>query len=463
MSLDLEPATLTPTTLPLPEAEAPLKSPAIVFTSANLRVWGKKSALSLVDQGLTSAAGFGVNIVLARLVAPEIYGAFAVAFAGFLFISGFHNVLLLEPLSVFGPSRYAGRFPQYFRSQLVIHSILVGGLSLTAILTGLVWWRLAPASPMAGAILGGGAALPSLLLLWLVRRMCYVVQRPAIAALGSGFYFGFIAAGLFVLEYFKRLGSFSAFLLMACGSLLAAGILARRLELWPSGDSSVAKISWRNTVRENWKYGRWLVGSVLLFSVSSQTQTFLVAATLGLGEAGILRAMQIPSLVMTQVVAATGLLVLPTLSYDFGRGLTRRMRHKAFLVSIGLFGVALCFAAFLLLEAGRVEHILYGGKYAASAWLMPLLALIPVANGISMGYSMALRASQKPRFDLVSNLFAAPVAILSAIIFMRVWGLAGAAASMLLSFVILSVVTIIFFAKSDQRAALTPDSPGVLP
>src|SRR5260370_40120814 len=80
----------------------------LLLTPAKLRVWGWRSAMSLVDQGLTSGAGFAVNLLLARWLAPESYGAFAVAFAGFLFVSGFHNVLLLEPISVMGPLRYMG-------------------------------------------------------------------------------------------------------------------------------------------------------------------------------------------------------------------------------------------------------------------------------------------------------------------------------------------------------------------
>jgi O-antigen/teichoic acid export membrane protein len=183
---------------------------------------------------------------------------------------------------------------------------------------------------------------------------------------------------------------------------------------------------------------------------------FLVAASLGLGAAGILRAMQIPSLVMTQIVAATGLLVLPALSRDFGHGLIERMRHKANLVSIALTSLAICFAALILAEATSAGRLLYGGKYVADVWLMPLLALIPVFNAASMGFSMALRASQKPRFDLVANLIAAPVAIISAILFMRLWGVAGAAASMLLSFVVLSSVTItLFFRDAARERALS--------
>ena len=449
-------------------AELPLltgaqaKDAGISLTPSNLRAWGTKSALSLIDQGFTSAAGFGVNVFLARFLPPEAYGAFAVAFGAFLFLSGFHNVLLLEPLSVLGPARYAGKLPPYFRTQIVVHTVLVGALSAAALLFGLALWRISPHSPLVGAVIGGGIALPFLLLQWLVRRMCYVVQRPSVAVLGSGFYFLFVICGLVVLQGLSRLGSCSAFLLMGLGSLVAAAMLAWQLDIFSRASMAEPRAAWRLTLKENWTYGRWLVGSIVLFSVSSQIQMFLAAGALGLGAAGVLRAMQIPALAMTQVVTAAGLLVLPTLSYEFGRGATARIRHKAMIVSVGLFTLALCFAGLLALESGKVEHLLFGSKYESFAWLMPVLALIPAVNGMSMGYSMALRASQQPRFDLISNLFAAPAAVVSAFVFMRVWGLGGAAASMLLSYAVLSTVTIIFFRKHSHKQEATSEVVEIL-
>src|ERR1700758_126616 len=119
---------------------------SIVFriTAERLRVWGVRSTLSVFDQGLTAAVGFVVNIALARWLSPESYGAFAVAFATFLFISGFHNVLLLEPLTVMGPSRHPNRLPTYFRKQIVIHVFLVGMLAAVILSAAAIFWWLAP-------------------------------------------------------------------------------------------------------------------------------------------------------------------------------------------------------------------------------------------------------------------------------------------------------------------------------
>ena len=164
-------------------------SEKVVITGERLRAWGWLSALSLVDQGLASGAGFAVSLLLARWMEPEVYGAFAVAFAGFLFVSGFHNVLLLEPMSVMGPSRHAARLPGYFRRAdcRAFHSR-----------RGAVWsvapWRLDSlesdsAKPSAGRGAGRGLGAAISPAGGLARRMCYVMQQPSTAVLGSGLYF----------------------------------------------------------------------------------------------------------------------------------------------------------------------------------------------------------------------------------------------------------------------------------
>ena len=396
-------------------------------TANKLRVWGTLSAYSLADQALMSLAGFFVNLLLARWMTADVYGAFAVAFAGYLFVCGFYNVIVLEPMSVMGLGRHAGRLPAYFREQIVIHAKLVGFLSTLVLAAGGMAWHIAPHTPLAGAILGSGLALPFLLFLWLVRRICYVLQRPSSAILGSATHLSLVICGLYILRDLGKLSPFSAFLLTGSSSFLAASFVLRRFGITWSGPP----VSWSIGLQENWSYGRWLAGSAVLYSISAQTQTFLAASLLGLGAAGVLRAMQLPALVITQVVTAAGLLVLPTLSRDFARGSIKNIQQKVLLVSAGLTGTAVCFAGLVLLLAGRVEHLLFAGKYASFAWLMPILALMPVADALASGSVMALRASQKPQFDLIANAVAAVVGLLCAVAFIRWWGLAGVAVSLL--------------------------------
>jgi O-antigen/teichoic acid export membrane protein len=432
-----------------------------------VRYWGVKSTMSLIDQGLTSAAGFGVNALLARWMVANQYGAFALAFTGYLFLTGFHNVLLLEPLSVLGPAKHADNLRNYFQTQIGVHGALVLPLAIVALLAAAILWRIAPQSPLVGAIAGAGAALPFLLFLWLARRMCYVLQLPALAVRGSAFYFVFAILTLFGLRYFHELSPLNVFLSTGFASLLGAVVVMRRIGMKDRrGECRVAP-SRRTVLLENWVYGRWLVGSAVLYALCTYSQMFFVAGSLGLGAAGVLRAMQIPSLVMTQVITAIGLLALPSFSFDFGQSRTAQLRHKALLVGAAVGLAAVGFAAFLAIARNPLEHLLFAGKYAQYAWLIPLLALIPVLNGGMMGCSMALRASQRSYFDFMSNACAAPIAVVSSVLFTRWWGIGGAAGSIVLSFAVFSAVTALFFIRllHDQKnqtiraAVAVPSNP----
>jgi Na+-driven multidrug efflux pump len=74
-------------------------------------------------------------------------------------------------------------------------------------------------------------------------------------------------------------------------------------------------------------------------------------------------------------------------------------------------------------------------------------------NGFAAGFSIAMRASQRPQFDLISNIVAAPVGLLSAFLLMRWWGLFGAIVSMVLSFAALSLTTFVCFHLSIRSDA----------
>jgi O-antigen/teichoic acid export membrane protein len=245
----------------------------------------------------------------------------------------------------------------------------------------------------------------------------------------------------------------TAFLEMGCASLLSAalpmwqlGILGAKTE-----DPIVSRAcSWKAVAKENWNYGRWLILSTGLFSVVAQTQTYLAAGLLGLGAAGVFRAMQVPSLAMTQIVTAVGVLALPSMSREFGLGQLRRMRRKAVLASAFLTLVALGYAAVLWLFAAPIEHLLYGEKYSPYVSLIPILGLVPVFTGLANGFSMAVRASQKPHFDLIANLISAPVGLITAAIFIRLWGLNGAAFSLVAGFAVYSAVFCWSFRESHS-------------
>src|SRR5437870_5869011 len=86
--------------------------------------------LGIADQGVMSGANFLLSVLLARWLSAAQFGQFAVAFSVFLFLAGFHNALIVEPMSVLGAARNRDNLPAYRSSLVWLHVGLTCALSL---------------------------------------------------------------------------------------------------------------------------------------------------------------------------------------------------------------------------------------------------------------------------------------------------------------------------------------------
>jgi len=424
------------------------------FRAHHLSTWGARSAFSLIDQGITSGSTFLLSAWLARSLSPESYGAFAVAFAGFLFVSGFHNVIFIEPMTVVGPSSYSERIHDYMGTQLRGNLIIVGVALAIALAAGAILSLSEARGPLVNTMAATGVSAPFILIFWLTRRMCYVVQNPFIAAQASALYLALLFLGALGLERLGELGPGAAFLLMGGAGTVASVFIFRRLGLPLSVLAADSPPSLRQVFNENWTYGRWITLTTILSWVSLQAQTFLAAGILGLSAAGVLRAMQLPSLAMTQIVIATTLVLLPSISAELGRGNLDRLRQKAVLASLALAGLGIVFAVGLFLLAGPLEHLLFGGRYASTAWLIPVLGLAPVFTGFSSGLSLALRTLRKSEFELLAYAVSSIAAIGLAVVLMPRLGLLGAVVSIVGSTAVLAAAVFGCFLKWGRGDAV---------
>ena len=90
----------------------------------SLKNWARRGIVAILDQGLISGSNFVVAILLARWLTPQQYGSYALAFEVFLFVSALYGSLILEPMSVFGPSIFSGNLVSYLGELLRIHCVL---------------------------------------------------------------------------------------------------------------------------------------------------------------------------------------------------------------------------------------------------------------------------------------------------------------------------------------------------
>lgn len=392
--------------------------------------WLGKGSLAVLDQGLISGSNFLVGIVLARWLVPEQFGAYALAFSIFLFLSGFQNALFLEPMSVFGPGTHRMCLPAYLGKLLGLNLAVTFFLSFILGIGIVSLYFFNTNHALTPALIAVCIGMPLVLSFWLCRRAVYLELAPGLAAVSAS---GYCLVLIFLLVIIRRLGwlsSFTAFVIQAVAALAAAVVLLVFLK--PQFDSRTGPAT-SAIVGQHWRYGRWAMGSVFVYWLSGSAYYVIVGAFLRISDVAALRALQNFTLPFAQLMTALGLLALPWASGRFaeeGRlGFQRRIQQITMLFT----GGACAYFAVIWLLGGRLIGVLYAGRYTEFAYLLPLVAAPIVITAASQGSNIAVMAMQFPSDVFLSYTASGIATILIGIPLTRYYGLTGAALGLLIS------------------------------
>jgi O-antigen/teichoic acid export membrane protein len=411
------------------------------------KAWTTKGAYSIADLGLTSAANFGINILMARGLSANDYGAFSVAYAMLLVAMGFQTSYILEPMSVLGPGYSLDSVKPYRNSVFWLN------LMLTFMLSGVlaIWAAFSGQGALERTLLSCAISGPFIMGFWFLRRVYYLDSDASAAAFSSLVYAIVVTLLAVLLRAAHYLSTESAMIAMGIASLVASIHSYRKY----FGGVGWSRENIRQSAREHWKYGKFPVASSVLSIGTSNMQTFLVAFSSGLGAAGVLRAMQNLVTPAQQVVSALGIFIIPVLSRDISAGRTVSAHRKAAMYLTIVVAVTAVYAASLLLFRGPLETLIYGGKFRQYVLLLPLNGLIPVMIALTSGFSVLLRANQKPQHILASAVAGCTVGFATALPFSHMWGVWGAVTSVLLANLAVAVTTACYYFAHRRTIALS--------
>lgn len=412
------------------------------------RTWSAKGTLALIDQGLISGANFLVGILLARHLATNQYGAYALAFEVFLFLAVAYGALILEPLSVFGSSIYKDSNREYLGALIRIHvaiaAVILVGLGACA---WFLHW-ISPGDSMARALAGVAVASPCVLLFWLARRGFYIKLSPQQAAVGAFIYSSIVLGGLLIAYYHGFLSPFAAFLLMAAGAAVTAPMMLARLGAPLSLRHGISKTA--EVIRRHWEYGRWALGSAVAIWFSGAIYYPLLGGFFGLADAGKLKALMNFSSPVGQAFAAMSLLSLPYAARIHHRSNSEGSHQLAAkLAVIYAGGTILYWLVIVLLRRPIVQH-LYAGKYLEITGLLPWLALGSVLRISATSQAVILRAMHSPSLVFVAYVASSTVAVVVGIPCTWAFGLQGTVLTLVLSSAVALVVASAMVHRSSR-------------
>lgn len=376
-----------------------------------------------------SGAHLLLQVGLARYTTPESYGVFAIAFAAFLFLAGFYQALLLEPMSVLGALRDPATLDEYFGRQIVIHLLLTVPAGL---LVAAVAFVPRGGAHFRAAALGLALSLPCILLFWLMRGAAYLKGEPGTALRGSAAYAGAVAVLLALRVAWSPPGSVGpadAFLVLGASGLIASAAVA--LALRPRRPRPAAAGA---HFREHWAYGRWIAVAYAANGLSTLLITPFLGAFAGVAQSGAFRGLQNLTQPLQQLVAGGAQLALPNLSRHSRDADHRTFRRSALLLVGGTGLAAAAYAGALVLLGPWLLHLLYRSPhYVATAALLPLLAATLVVATLAQALSYAQRAAGRPDAVMWGKCVAALTVIGVGWVAIRARGLAGAIETLLAS------------------------------
>jgi O-antigen/teichoic acid export membrane protein len=419
--------------------------------SAAVGGWLLKGGASIADEAMLTGANFVLSILLGRWLQPAQYGAFALAYSLFQLIGTFHTSVLAEPLLVFGPGKYAGRFRKYLGLLSAGHLAIMVPVGLLLLGSALVLGRLY--SPEVRRALAALAlAGPFILLLWLLRRACYVVLKPEWAVLGSAVYSLCLLAAAFGLRAAASLSPASGFLAMGASAFLVSLLLAARLRpQWrsPGGPSAAIVAS------EHWRYARWAVASAALTWVPGNLYFSMLPAWLGLEGTAALRALINLVMPISHAITALTILLVPLLARRLQQG-RAAMRRPMRLFLVLFLSAAGLYCLGLILFRRELLLLLYGSKYSSSLSLVPFIGLLPLFSAFIAVYGSALRVMERPDKVFWSYLASSAVAVACGIPLARLFGVAGALAGVLSSYLTTAVIMFVL----DRELLTSRDALG---
>jgi O-antigen/teichoic acid export membrane protein len=346
---------------------------------------------AVFDQAFLALSSVALNLLLARWLPPDEYGAFAFVFSIFLVLGTVYSAVLPEPMLVFGASRYAPAFTRYLRVLLVGHLLVMGaGAALFAGTGALLWLGGEPL--MARAFVGWALAAPCVTLGWLLRRACFVRGRAGWAAVAGAVQFTLTLGSLWLLSAIGAVTMLGAVTVAAAASLVSSGWLAVRLGVRSPGREGPT-VDTRGVVALHWRYGRWAVGAGLLAWVSTGSYYLVLPRWGGLEATAALRAMYTLGIPAAHAQAVLATLLIPSLVQLRGGP-----RFYA-LLKRGLVGFAVAsLAGWLVLgaAAGPLVHAVYGGRYDQYSHLLWWVGAVPLFSGVCDILRSALRALERP-------------------------------------------------------------------
>jgi O-antigen/teichoic acid export membrane protein len=410
---------------------------------------------ALLEQGLLSVAQLLAFLLWARLLAPEAWGQFGLAYAGVLFLQGFQRAWVTLPMVPLS-ARGAG----WARTRLRWARLNMGLALLVAVALGLATLagtRLLADSPWL-ASLGMAAAL------WLPMSLHEFARRAAaqearwglLAAMGAAHAAVLLAAAS--LPWWALAGTPAAAWWPAA-ALCAASVSAAAVYRWGSGQRLLpCPGGWPQQARYR-EFAGWAGASHLAYSGYNFGVQALLAAVAGPAAVGAFHAARMLVQPLGTLMAALDSVDKPRAALALaasGMAGLQRVRRRSIAL---LLGFGLPYLAGVALAAPWLLDALFGPAYAGHTGVVVLWCTVMASMAVSQPVETSLYVAERTRELFQGRAAAGALALALAGPLSHWQGAAGALAAMALGYAFTAVWGLRVLGRDGPAGAHDPAAP----
>ena len=250
----------------------------VIALIARYRAW--RVSYALLEQGATSLGSLALQIALARILAPDAFGSYAVAIAIQAIAALVIYAVVLEPMHIIG-ARYSGGEQRLYLSR-TLAALVVASVCASAVLAAAAMIAASFNEQVGYALIGGALGLPGIALGWFARRAAYLKGRLDIALVNG--------AAATVLLLIGVLALYAAGMISPAAALVLQGLAGGLAAFWPLRSLGIrarpagrllSSGTWLVLMREHWPISRW--GLLNASSVSAWRDLYAPILAIGGG------------------------------------------------------------------------------------------------------------------------------------------------------------------------------------
>ena len=417
-----------------------------------------RRVLSLVDQAVISATNMCTSIVIGRTCAKAELGLYASGLSLILLVTAVQSALIAVPYTISSPGIAPAEHAVYKGSTLLQQAALALVSMTLFALAG--WFALGGRAPNLQP-----ALRPVLLTLAAVAGLiCFrdFARRVSYAELHFGF--ALVIDGMLAVAQLAAIGLLAwKHQLNASRALFSVGLASALAgALWLAVNWKTIHFSLSHATagfRVNWRLGRWLFASSVLWSLSIDQYPWLLTTLRAPAEAAVWASCYGVMAFLNPVVLALNNDAAPRVANDFAAhglaGLTRSVRRSALVAAVMTLPILLA----LVLFGARLVKLMYGAKFGStglgnSGLIVDLLAAGLWMYAIGLAFPYGMLTLQRPEIDFAINGACIASFLAVGLWLVRGHGVVGAACSFLLVQAVALGLRVLGFRRVVHQAGL---------